>query len=455
MLQQEMAFLAPTILSPRGLPSGKSCVCEHIVRRPRTNVVTVAKHTPSAKPQTPKSSSSQKPNVPSPVLTSSEEPASSAEVFLASLGLSKEDVGRVLSRFPKIQTDADVAASAAPVIEYLRSSLRLNRKQIARAIRFAPQIIYRNVESFNSRLDFLDTVARIPPADRPTAVSKCPHILWMDLKLAGGVVQLIVDACPLITPATLGCIFARVPQALVTPPDRIRLNIDRIRDAGVCDTASMARVIAKAPLSLVYNVDSSIQKRLEYLSKELDLPISTVGKVLVAVPQVLDWSVDKLIRPRIQLLTSIVGSDAIGTLIDKVPIVIGFEDAIDRVLWLREQVGLSDEQIRIVIREAPAVLTYSVVGNLAPKWAFISETMGGTKDDVVAAPRESLCANLQQRAMPRYAFLASMGRHDVAVTDVLRGSDTDFCKNVAQCDPAQFREYVDNDTYLLFFSQLL
>lgn len=455
MYQMNMAFLGPAILPLRHMPVHRSsCTHESILRRPRTTIVSVAKHTPPAKPQTSKSAGSQKSNVPS-LLTSIPEQVPSAEEFLFSLGLSKEDTGRILSRLPKLKADADLASSAAPMIEYLHSTLRLNRRQVARTIRFAPQIIYRKSKSFDSRLDFLDTVARIPHADRPTAVSKCPHVLWMDLKSASRVVQLIVDACPLITPATLGCIMTRVPQALVTPPDRIQLNIDRIRDAGVCDTASMARVIAKAPLALVYNVDSSIQKRLEYLSKELDLPISTVGKVLVAVPQVLDWSVDKLIRPRIQLLTSIVGPDAIGTLIDKVPIVLGFEDVIDRVLWLREQVGLSDEQIRVVIREAPAVLTYSVVGNLAPKWAFISETMGGTKDDVVAAPRECLCANLQQRAMPRYAFLASMGRHDVEVIDMLRGSDVDFCKNVAQCDPSQFREYVDNDTYLLFFSQLL
>lgn len=421
-----------------------------ILRRPRRSPVSVLKGTPPLKP----SSKSSEPVAPK----ASSEPsigATPAEAFLGSLGLSKEDVRRTVARLPKLGEDSDPSQSAAPMLQYLRSVLRLNRRQVARVIRFAPHIIYRDSKTFYTQLDFLDTVARIPHADRPLAISKCPHILWMDLKSASRVVQLVVDACPLITPATLGCIFTRVPQALITPPDRIHLNIDRIREAGVCDAASMARVIAKAPLALVYNADSSIQKRLEFLSKELDLPLTTVGKVLVAVPQVLDWSVDKLIRPRIQLLSTIVGADATASLIDKVPIILGVEDVIDRVLWLREQVGLSDEQIRLVIREAPAVLTYSVVGNLAPKWAFISETMGGTKEDVVVAPRESLCANLQQRAMPRYAFLASMGRHDVAVIDMLRGSDVDFCKNVADCDPADFREYVDNDTYLLFFSQLM
>lgn len=243
----------------------------------------------------------------------------------------------------------------------------------------------------------------------------------------------------------------------MSSPDRVRGNMARVREAGgVCDAASMARVIIKAPLVLVYDTKRTIDKRLTYLSNELELPLQTLGKVLVATPQVLDWSVDKVLRPRIQLLQTIVGSkDAVTNVVDKLPMILGVDDTIDRVLWLREDVGLSDEHIRVIVREAPAVLTYSVVGNLAPKWAFISETMGGTPDDVVAVPREALCANLQQRAMPRYAFLASRGRTDVSVVDMLRGSDVEFCKHVAQCDPAQFREYVDNDTYLLFFSQLM
>lgn len=387
--------------------------------------------------------------------TPSPENQEAAKAFLLSLGVSNEDTRRMLTRLPRLAFEDDLPTVAAPILLFLRSALRMNRKQIARALRFAPQIIYRESDKFTENLQFLDTVARIPASDQAAAIAKCPHVLWMDLELASRVIQLVVDACPLITPSALGSVFARVPQALVTPPARIGENIGRIKAAGVCDAASMARVIAKAPLALVYSASNTIDKRIQYLSTELQLPTSTVGKVLVAVPQVLDWSIDKLLRPRIQLLASVVGANSVAGVVDKVPMLLDVDDAIDRVLWLREQVGLTDEQIGIVIRQAPAVLTYSVVGNLAPKWAFISETMGGTGDDVTLVPRESLCANLQQRAMPRYAFLTSRGRHDINVVDVLKGSDVEFCKNVAQCDAALFREYVDNDTYLLFFSQLI
>lgn len=277
----------------------------------------------------------------------------------------------------------------------------------------------------------------------------------MDLKAAAEVVDLVVHACPLITPASLGALFARVPQALVTPPGRVQRNIDDIRQAGVSNPAALARVFAKTPLALVFDPRKTIGRRLSYFSEELRLSPETVGKLVVATPEVLEWSLEKKLKPRVMLLESLVGADALPLVLNKVPGIFSVDDVLGRVLWLRDDVGLNSDQIRVVIREAPAILTYSVVGNLAPKWTFIHETVGATPADLVAAPREVLCANLQQRAMPRYAFLAAAGRTDVPPLQILKGSDVDFCKNVAHCDPETFRSYVDHDTYLLFFSRLV
>lgn len=301
----------------------------------------------------------------------------------------------------------------------------------------------------------MEGVARVAKTDVPGAVAKCPHVLWMNLKSASEVVESVVQACPLITPASLGCLFGRVPHALITSPTKIQKNIDNIRGAGVSDSASMGKIFSKAPLALVYDTKKSISKRLDYLSKRLGFSEQTLGKILVSTPEILEWSIEKVLKPRVVLLESLVGEDAVATIIGKVPPILGIEDILDRVLWLRDEVGLDNGQIRTVIREAPAILTYSIAGNLAPKWTFIHETMGGTPEDLVALPRETLCANLQQRAMPRYAFLTSSGEVKVAVVDILRGSDSEFCRKVAKCDQETFRAYVDNDTYLLFFSQLI
>lgn len=391
---------------------------------------------------------------PTPETLPKQSPETSEQYF-QSLGISLEDTKRLLSRNPRLVQISDLRQLAAPTTTYLTNYLHLNARQVARAIRNAPQILYRPQSKHPSRIKFLEHVARIPTEHLPAAIAKCPHVLWMDLKAAADVVAAVVEACPLMTPTSLGSVFARAPQALIANPHIIRTNIDNIRQAGVSDPSSMARVLSKAPLSLIYDSKKTVAKRLAYFSEALGFTARTVGKILVSTPQVLEWSVDKMLKPRVELLQSLVGDDALATVVDKVPSIFGIDDILDRVLWLRDDVGLDDIQIRTVIREAPAILTYSVVGNLAPKWTFIHETMGGTQADLVAAPRETLCANLQQRAMPRYAFLASYGGADVPVLDILRGSDAEFCRNIAKCDPETFRAYVDNDTYLLFFSQLM
>lgn len=398
---------------------------------------------------------SSQPHEKTDVVANTPTPLHPAEEFLLSLGISKEDCRRALSRLPRLKTHDDLARQSQPMLRYLKNELQLSKRQVARVVRNAPHILFRGTDEFAERLGFLETVARIADDDRASAIAQCPHVLWMNLTSAAEVVNIVVEACPLISPTALGVIFGRVPQALVTAPKSIRTNIEFIRSAGVRDGAAIGRILSKVPLALVYDVKKSMAKRIQVLSKEFGFSDQTIGKVLVSTPEVLEWSVAKVIKPQVSAIASLVGVDAVASVVDKVPSILGVHDMLDRVLWLRDEVGLDDEQIRTVIREAPAVLTYSVIGNLAPKWAFVQGTMHGTAADIVKAPRETLCANLQQRAMPRYAFLVSSGIFGHSVFDILRGSDIEFCNNVAQCDPEKFRTYVDNDTYLLFFSQLL
>lgn len=373
--------------------------------------------------------------------------------FFLSLGLSTEASLRLPARLPKL-CRSDLPVFAEPTLAFLRSH-GLSPRQVARAVRNAPQIFFRPREEFAPRIEFLENVARIPKDNLKSVIAKCPHVLWMDLKNAGMVTETVIEECPRISLKTLSEVFLRVPQVLIVRPNHISANIDSIRQAGVSDAAGLSRIIGKAPLALVYDTKKNLAKRLDYLSGELGFSKSTIGKILVSTPEILEWSVEKKIKPKTALLQSLVGDDHVAAVIETVPSILGVNDVLDPVLWLRDDVGLSDKQVQKVLREAPAVLTYSVVGNLAPKWTFIHETMGATVEDLVAAPREVLCANLQQRAMPRYAFLASHGKRDVAVIDVLRGSDAEFCKEVAKCDAQVFRSYVDNDTYLLFFSRLM
>jgi mTERF len=261
----------------------------------------------------------------------------------------------------------------------------------------------------------------------------------------------------MISPDVLGTVFGRVPQALLTKPSDVRSNLDFL--AGwIQSSGAMTRVVAKVPLALVFS-RQTMDKRLEYLRDELQLPTDVIGKVVVANPDILQWSIERRIETAIDDLALIVGRQAVAQVITKLPAILGIMDGVpSRLYWLREVAGLSDAEIGSVIRRAPAILTYSVSGNLNPKWSFIHKTMGATRPDLVEAPREILCANLQQRAMPRYAFTVSKlaaAAADIKVTDMLGGCDVEFCRNVVHCDPKEYRKFVEEDRYLLFFSQLM
>ena len=383
----------------------------------------------------------------------STESQQDAEEFLVSLGISREHSRRAVSRTPRLARDPAPAKRAAPTIAYLQG-LGLTDRQIARTVQNAPHIIFRRRDAFPSRLCFLESNACIKPRDLPGAVAKCPHILWMDVRNAEVVVETILRACPLMTSAVLGTILPRVPQVLVSKPWRVVQNLDMIAEAGVSDPASMGRVVAKAPLVLVFD-PSSIQKRLTFLEDELKFSPELVGRVLLSTPELLEASIDKTLRPRANMVKKLVGDQSFRKVVHKIPSLLGIDDIMDRVTWLSEEVRLSESEIQSVLREAPAILTYSVEGNLQPKWEFIRDKMGGSKDDVIKLPRETLCANLQQRAMPRYAFLVSNGVTDVPVQAILSGSDAEFCREVANCEQETFRAYADDDRYLLFFTQLM
>lgn len=378
-----------------------------------------------------------------------------AVTFLQSLGLSHEDARRSVTRYPQITRHKDLPKATSAVINFFRDELELGPRQLSRAIRHAPQILFRPIKEFETNINFLTNHAQIPRKLLPSAISRCPHTLWMNLSTAREIVDQLVNTCPHLSSVTLGQVFARVPQALVMSPKAFQQRLDNIEEIGIRDGHTLGRVVTRMPLVLVLDPQRTIAKRTNYLKEQLGLNADTIGRIISATPQVLQWSIDKQLKPQIELIASLVGDDQVKQTLEKVPNLIGTHDMLDRVLWLQEQVGMNEEELKKVLREAPALLTYSVAGNLAPKWTFIKDTMKGCKDDLVQAPREALCANLQQRAMPRYAFLIAKGITDVPVLDVLRGSDAKFCRQVANCEPAVFRRYVDNDTYLLFFSSLV
>jgi hypothetical protein len=352
----------------------------------------------------------------------------------------------------------DAQSDVLPTVLYLRQVVGLSEKQMRSVVRFAPDVFsYSPVRDFAARLAFLREVVQIPGSALTATVAKRPHILWMDLRSAQAVVDVVAAACPMLSREALGVVFGRVPQALLTSPVAIQDNLEFIGGC-IMNPGAMGRIVSKLPLALVFS-QKTMKKRVQYLRDALKLPDHVVAKVIVANPDIFQWSIDKCLTPAVDEIAKIVGKEWVPGVITKLPALLGAVDGVQaRVTWLMETVGLSEDEVTQVIRKAPAILTYSVAGNLNAKWSFIHNTMGATRDDVLRAPCEIFCASLQQRALPRYAFVMSKFDRDakpIGVTEILVGSDQEFCRNVVKCDPAEYRRFVDEDRYLFFFSQLV
>lgn len=424
-------------------------------QKPKTNPNGVGALVAAASASTGRKSNPRKPPPAPPSPTTDPDTASGVLDALRELGFSVDDVQRVVRKRPRVLR-LRAADHIVPTIAYLRAApLCLSDKQVRSAVSSAPQIFSETppAEAFDPRVAFLTDVAHVATGQLAHAVSKRPHVLWMDLVAARAVVEAVQTCCPLIAPESLGKVISRVPQALVTTPTAIGDNLAFLSDI-IRSNAALPRVLTKVPLCLVYS-QKTMSLRIDAL-REAGASGEAIAQIVIALPDILHWSIPHKLQPALGVIADLVGEDAVPGVLEKLPAILGSVDAFDsRIAWLRDTVGLDDAEVRTVLRQAPAVLTYSVPANLAPKWLFVQNTMGGSKADVVEAPREILCANLQQRAMPRYAFAMSVAAERVegmSVPQILRGSDIDFCRNVVLCDPAEYRTFVEEDRFLFFYA---
>lgn len=378
---------------------------------------------------------------------------------LRDLGMTVDDVQRAVRRRPAVLR-CDVARDITPVVAFLRSpplSLR-NRRQLAKVVLHGPSIFCqsRPVETFTPRLAFLRDVAMVPTTQLAAVVVRRPHLLWANLVTMGAVVTYLRGSLPELKPADIGALLARVPQALLLAPPALAKNVRWLRETcGLGTSKDLSAVVSALPLVLLLNTERTLAPRVALLKKEYKLPTAALAKVLVATPHLLEASVDGDLRAQVARLRSYgeFSSADLSRIITTVPAFFGL-DFTDRLTWLREQVGLDATELAHVVRTLPAVLMYAVDGNLDRKWAFLSSMMGATKVDVVAQPR-LLSYHLEQRAMPRHAFLASRGVSDVAVGAVLGCTDKAFCRDVAGCQLEEYRAYERDGHWLLFYNPIL
>jgi len=363
----------------------------------------------------------------------------------------------MVKRYPAL-LDLDIPVDVDRVVAKLTAAPIHMRtaKEVGRAMRNAPQIFHRFKEPgvIDRRLDFLIETLRIPAKDLPVIIAARPHLLWMDLENARRVLAWLTERCGVAEGKRRGLVV-KVPQVLLATVESLDVNAKFLREeVGFADNdTALGRFIVRYPQCLCLRVETTLTRRVEYL-RSLGLKKEVVRTVVDLTPEILEESVEATLQKKVDVLKDwgLESEEDIARIISKAPAFFS-ADLSEHLNWL-SSIGLDDEQVAKVVRNLPAVLIYSVPTNLAPKWEYLSNVMGGTVDDLVDIP-SFFGYNLEQRIMPRFAFVGSKGLRDtLTVPEILNNTDKEFCEATG-LSYEEYRVFEQTGGSLLFHTPLL
>ena len=117
---------------------------------------------------------------------------------------------------------------------------------------------------------------------------------------------------------------------------------------------------------------STIEPKLDWLQRRLGLDAAQLGKMVVALPALLSYSVENNLAPKLDWLQMRLGLDDAGLrkMVLRLPSVLGLsiEDNIEPKLgYLEREIGLSRPELREHVLRIPAILAYSLDKRYRPR----------------------------------------------------------------------------------------
>lgn len=230
------------------------------------------------------------------------------------------------------------------------------------------------------------------------------------------------------------------PEIFQSTPATLTKKLQLLKDIAQLRDEDLVKVVTKFPRILEYQIDRTIRPRLEFL-KGCGVADADVAKVVLRAPMVLELGVDETLDPRTTYLTSTlgIGKAELGTLLVRHPQVLTCSQEMMalRVAFLERQ-GLSKLQMRrtvlahpqvlhykiesmqervnyllsigmpradvaMTIARCPQLLSLKVDSNLAPKWRYLVEHLGGDITTICKYPGY-FSLSLQGRIIPRHRF---------------------------------------------------
>lgn len=138
---------------------------------------------------------------------------------------------------------------------------------------------------------------------------------------------------------------------------------------------------------LELSVADTLRPRATFLLEEVALPPASLGKLILRHPQVLTCS-EASMRQRVAFLRDCgLGSAEVGRAVLAHPQLLHYkiESMAERLDYLRS-IGMAPAQAASALTRCPQLFSLNVAANLAPKWRYLVEHLGGDLAALTAYP---------------------------------------------------------------------
>ncbi|CAM9110496.1 unnamed protein product, partial [Scytosiphon promiscuus] len=332
-------------------------------------------------------------------------------------GLSRFQSVRLVVRCPALFA-LGIDDNMAPKVEWLQDTLGFSRKQAARAVYANPGILLSSIEgSLMPKISWLvealqmdeetvfDMIRRFPPFFTLSSEENlAPKLQWLSSHLSNRAIRRVLFRQP--------SLLGHNADGNLAP--KVQWLQDRL---GMTEAAAW-KFVGRSPGFLTLSVSDNLEPKLWWLRDKLDVSLAGAAKMLTTYPNLFGLSIEASLEPKLWWVRDALGLDRpdAAKILRRCPQIFGssLKDTLEpKLSWLSVRLKTDRERVASIVKKYPQILAYSIEDNLAPTIDFFEFGMGEVEPsellDCLEMKPSVLAASLGKRLVTRASRMRRAG----------------------------------------------